>query len=93
VTTFDIRNVRKAPMRKLMIDMRVVSHACGLAGRPAVLRPRMTVLPAELSGCLRSSGTTCYTPVCMPMNMPQFLKLAASTMPVTRQQANSGRSP
>lgn len=27
------------------METRVVSHACGFSGRPAVDRPRMTVLP------------------------------------------------
>ena len=76
VMTFDIRNVVKAPIKKQTMETSVVSQAYGFAGKPAVERPRMTVLP-----------------VCMPTNMPQFLKLAASTMPETRQQARRGKSP
>jgi hypothetical protein len=42
------RKVMKAPRRKAAMETRVVSQACGLAGRPAVERPRMTVLPVWL---------------------------------------------
>lgn len=45
VIEFEIRKVRKAPIRKQIMEMRVVSQPCGFAGRPAVERPRMTVLP------------------------------------------------
>jgi hypothetical protein len=40
-----IWNVQKHPDRKEPMETRVVSHAWGFAGRPAVERPRMTVLP------------------------------------------------
>lgn len=45
VRYLDARKVRKAPSRKVAIETSVVSQACGLAGNPAVERPRMTVLP------------------------------------------------
>src|ERR1700760_450134 len=32
-------------------------------------------------------------PVCIPTNVPQFEKLAVSTMPVTKQHASNARSP
>lgn len=42
-----VRKVRKAPRRKEEREMRVEDQAWGFAGRSAVERPRMTVLPGE----------------------------------------------
>ena len=44
-TRLVLRKVRKAPRRKEARETRVVVQAWGLSGRPAVERPRMTVLP------------------------------------------------
>ena len=44
-TRFVLRKVRKAPRRKEARETRVVVQAWGLSGRPAVERPRITVLP------------------------------------------------
>ncbi|KAH9828906.1 hypothetical protein Tdes44962_MAKER02335 [Teratosphaeria destructans] len=46
VMSLEILKVRKAPMRKVARETRVVSQAWGFSGSPAVERPRMTVLPA-----------------------------------------------
>lgn len=53
VTPFGVRylemwKVAIAPRRKVMIETSVASQACGMSGRPAVERPRMTVLPVSL---------------------------------------------
>jgi hypothetical protein len=42
------RKVRKAPTRKEARETRVVVQACGLSGRPAVERPRITVFPENV---------------------------------------------
>lgn len=49
VISFEALNVKKAPTRKVTMETKVVSHAYGLSGRPAVESPRMTVFPAMTS--------------------------------------------
>lgn len=43
----EMRKVRKAPIRNELRETRVAAHACGVAGKPAVERPKMTVLPVH----------------------------------------------
>jgi hypothetical protein len=51
-----LRKVRKAPRRKEARDTSVVVQACGLSGRPAVERPRITVFPGNVLD--KAGGTT-----------------------------------
>ena len=46
VRKLETRNVKNTPRRKTIIEISVVSQTCGLEGRPAVERPRITVLPS-----------------------------------------------
>ena len=47
VRNFETWKVAIAPMRKVMSETRVASQAYGIEGRPAVERPRITVLPGK----------------------------------------------